>query len=113
MKKLILLICLLWSTITYAAEEYELFSMSMPMMCGTPETVNQYIKDNKFTPINVSFGREKAKPDGVAIFAVTYYINDKEQTLAVAESPVDPYKCMIFHTFDLKMNESLLNGTDT
>ena len=114
MKKLLLLICLLWNTTSYADfENYELFGMNMPMMCGTPESVDMYIKDNSFTPINISFGKERAKPDGIALYVVTYYINDKAETLAVAETPTDPYKCMIFHTFDMKMNESLLSGTNT
>ena len=113
MEKLLLTICLLWSTISYAVEEYELFGMNMPMMCGTPETVDQYIKDKKFTPINVSFGKERALEDGIAIFAITYYINDKAQTLAVAETPTDPYKCMIFHTFDMIMNKNLYLGKET
>jgi|TARA_B110000444_G_scaffold183717_1_gene172704 hypothetical protein len=94
-------------------EKYDLFGMTMPMMCGLPVTVDQYIKDNGFTAINISFGKENAKEDGEIVFAITYYINDKRQTLAVAESPTDPYKCMIFHTFDMIMNENLLSGTNT
>ena len=114
MKKLLILICLLWNTTSYAnMEKYDLFGMTMPMMCGLPVTIDQYIKDNGFTAINISFGKENAKEDGEIVFAITYYINDKRQTLAVAESPTDPYKCMIFHTFDMIMNENLLSGTNT
>ena len=114
MKKLLILICLLWNTTSYAdMKKYDLFGMTMPMMCGLPVTVDQYIKDNGFTAINISFGKENAKEDGEIVFAITYYINDKRQTLAVAESPTDPYKCMIFHTFDMIMNENLLSGTNT
>ena len=117
MKKLLILICLLWSTISYAEEDfrkYNLYMMQYPMMCGMPQDVDRYIADNKFTPINVSFGKENAKEDGAIVFAITYYINDKHQTLAVAETPSDPYKCMIFHTFDMQMNTNLLKqGTDT
>jgi len=113
MKKLLILICLLWNTTSYAdMEKYDLFGMSMPMMCGLPATVDQYIKEKGFTAINISFGKENASKDGDVVFAITYYINDKRQTLAVAESPTDPYKCMIFHTFDMIMNKNLL-GTDT
>ena len=42
----------------------------MPMMCGTPETVDQYIKDKKFTPVNISFGKENAQADGEIVFAI-------------------------------------------
>ena len=89
-------------------EEYNLTMMHYPMMCGLPTDVDRYILDNEFTPINVSFGKENANEDGNIVFAITYYINDKHQTLAVAETPNDPYKCMIFHTFDMQMNTNLL-----
>ena len=113
MKKLIILICLLWNTTSYAdMKEYDFFGMTMPMMCGLPETVDQYIAAKKFTAINVSFGKESAQEDGGIVFAITYYINDNHQTLAVAETPNDPYKCMIFHTFNMVMNNKLL-GQDT
>ena len=94
-------------------EKYNLQMMHYPMMCGLPADVDRYIADNKFTPINVSFGKENADEDGNIVFAITYYINDKHQTLAVAETPNDPYKCMIFHTFDMQMNTSLLPGLQT
>ena len=117
MKKLILTICLiLFSTISYADtfSKYNLMMMTYPMMCGMPAEVDRYIVDNKFTPINVSFGKEGAKEDGDIIFAITYYINDKHQTVAVAEAPNDPFKCIMFHTFDMQMNTNLLKpGTDT
>ena len=114
MKKLLILICLLWNTTSYAdMEKYDLFGMSMPMMCGLPATVDQYIKEKGFTAINISFGKENANEDGAVVFAITYYINDKHQTLSVAETPNDPYKCMIYHTFDMQMNTNLLPGTQT
>ena len=54
MKKLLILICLLWNTTSYAnMEKYDLFGMTMPMMCGLPVSVDQYIKDNGFTAINI------------------------------------------------------------
>ena len=90
--------------------EYNLQFMSYPMMCGLPEDVDRYIKDNEFTIVNVSFGKENAKEDGMIVFAVKYYINDKHQTLAVAETPTDPYKCMIFHTFEMQLNPKLGKG---
>ena len=110
MKNLIIIICLLWATISFAndKEQYNLMMMHYPMMCGLPADVDRYIVDNQFTPINVSFGKENANEDGDIVFAITYYINDKHQTLAVAETPADPYKCMIFHTFDMQMNTNLL-----
>ena len=116
MKKLTIIICLLWATISFAddKEQYNLRMMHYPMMCGLPADVDRYIADNKFTPINISFGKENANEDGAIVFAITYYINDKHQTLSVAETPNDPYKCMIYHTFDMQMNTNLLKqGTDT
>ena len=110
MKKILISICLLFATISFAEDkkEYNLQMMHYPMMCGLPADVDRYIVDNEFTPINVSFGKENANENGNIVFAITYYINDKHQTLAVAETPNDPYKCMIFHTFDMQMNTNLL-----
>jgi len=93
--------------------DYKLYWMQMPMMCGSPDDVERYIRDNKFVAVNVSFGKENAKEDGLMVFVITYYINDKHQTLAVADTPNDPYRCMIFHTFDLKINSKLLPGLQT
>tara|TARA_Y100000592_G_C5428878_1_gene297241 strand:- start:509 stop:892 length:384 start_codon:yes stop_codon:yes gene_type:complete len=104
---------LVWNHAKAEDADYNLHWMQMPMMCGMPADVDRYIADNKFTPINVSFGKENAKEDGIMVFAITYYINDRHQTLAVAETPNDPYKCMIFHTFDMQMNTSLLPGLQT
>ena len=87
--------------------------MQMPMMCGSTDDVERYIHDNKLVAVNVSFGKENAKEDGLMVFVITYYINDKHQTLAVADTPNDPYRCMIFHTFDLKINSKLLPGLQT
>ena len=94
-------------------QKYNLYLMQYPMMCGVPADVDKYILDNKFTPINISFGKENANENGAIVFAITYYINDKHQTLAVAETPNDPFKCMIYHTFDMQMNTTLLPGTNT
>jgi hypothetical protein len=113
MKIIIFLMTLLWTTSSYATlEEYDLYFMQMPMVCGEHADVDRYITDNKFTPINVSFGKEGSSTDGEIVFVLTYYINDKKETLAVAQTANDPYTCMIFHTFDMRMNEKLL-GTDT
>ena len=113
MKIIIFLISMLWTTVSYATiEEYDLYFMQMPMVCGEHADVDRYITDNKFTPINVSFGKEGSSNDGEIVFVLTYYINDKKETLAVAQTKDDPYTCMIFHTFDMRMNEKLF-GTNT
>ena len=113
MKKIIIVLTLFWSTISYAdLEDYDFFSMNMPMLCGLPVTIDKFIKDNKFTAINISFGKEDGKEDGEVIFAVKYYINDKRQTIAVAEVPTDPNKCILYITHDMIMNNNLF-GKDT
>ena len=54
------------------------------------KTVDQYIEDNKFIPINISFGKENAIEDGDIVFAIKYYINDKHQTLASSRDTKRP-----------------------
>ena len=113
MKKILIALTLLWSTISYAdIEDYDFFTMNMPMLCGLPATVDKYIEDNKFVVINMSFGKENGKQDGEILFAIKYQINDKYQTIAVAETPTDPTKCILFVTFDMIMNTKLLNSKD-
>ena len=113
MKKILIALTLLWSTISYAdLEDYDFFTMNMPMLCGLPATVDRYIEDNNFVVINISFGKENGKQNGEILFAVKYYINDKFQTIAVAETLTDPSKCILFVTFDMKMNSNLLDGED-
>ena len=105
-------LCVIASTLKVMAEEkeYDVYTTQVPVMCGTPDVIESYITDNEFVPINVSAGRQGAKSDGKIIFLITYYINEESQTLATIDIPSNVERCIIFHTFDLKMNEQLLNG---
>ena len=99
-------------TIKVIAEEkeYDVYTTQVPVMCGTPDVIESYITDNEFVPINVSVGRQGAKSDGKIIFLITYYVNEESQTLATIDTPLNVERCIVFHTFDLKVNEQLLTG---
>ena len=104
-------LCVIASTLKVMAEEkeYDVYMTQVPVMCGTPDVIESYITDNEFVPINVSVGKQGAKSDGKIMFLITYYINEELQTLATVDTPSNVERCIIFHTFDLKMNEQLLN----
>ena len=73
------------------------------MMCGLPEDVDRYIKDNEFTIVNVSFGKENAKEDGKPVYGIMYYINkDITQTIPMVFVPGQPDACFMYRSFDLK-----------
>jgi hypothetical protein len=91
-------------------KEYDVYMTQVPVICGTPDVIESYITDNEFVPINVSVGRQGAKSDGKIIFLITYYVNEESQTLATIDIPSNVERCIIFHTFDLKVNEQLLTG---
>lgn len=110
MKKIIAVVVLLLTTLCYAEEEqrYNFWLSQAPMVCGTPSEVQKYVENNGFTPINLSFGRESSNPNGEIVFMVTYYINEYNQTLATFDTQAGTERCIIFHTFNMRMNESLL-----
>ena len=112
MYKLALILVIFFTSILNAKDHYNFYLNQYPLICGHQDEVNKYIIDHKFTAVNISVGREGSNEDGSIVFLVTYYINQMNQTLAVTELPNSPEKCILFHTFNLRMNESLI-GKDT
>jgi len=116
MKKLLLLICLLWNTTSYAdteEKEYQFYGSKVPIICSTPQEVERYVVDNKFVPITISVGREGSTPEGSIVFLITYYISDTYETLVTLDVPNGIERCILFHTFNLVMNADLLSKKDT
>ena len=54
----------------------KLYWMSMPVICGAQENVEQYLKDHNFLMANMSVGRENAKPDAPIVYYVSYWISE-------------------------------------
>ena len=115
MKKLIIIISLLFTSILHAEHEKainEVYIEQLPSLCGTPEAIQKYIDHKKFKPFHISLGREAMVVDGEPVFMVSYMVNEsKTESLAVLDIPNGLQRCIMFHTFDLviKMTKDLQN----
>ena len=114
MKKLILTIYLLLMTGVYAEKTtYNFWWEQIPAVCSTTEEIERWAEDNNFTPVNVSYGKEGGTQDGEIVYMVVYWLNERQETFASVQTPQQPdQSCVVFRTFDLKMNLELLKGTD-
>jgi|TARA_B110000263_G_C15267582_1_gene491881 hypothetical protein len=80
-----------------------LYWLQMPVICGSSEDVIAYIQKRKFALVNVSFGKEKAHPDGKPVFIVQYYVDPTyTQSLVVMTTLNGVESCMLYKSFDLK-----------
>ena len=81
----------------------QLYWLQMPVICGTSESVLAYIEKNEMTLVNVSVGRDRAKPDGEPVFIVSYYVDPTYTTSLVVMSTMNGMEsCMLYKSFDLK-----------
>ena len=81
----------------------QLYWLQMPVICGTSESVLAYIEKNEMTLVNVSVGRDKAKPEGEPVFIVSYYVDPTyTQSLVVMSTMNGMESCMLYKSFDLK-----------
>tara|TARA_Y100000310_G_scaffold184102_1_gene184238 strand:+ start:1297 stop:1695 length:399 start_codon:yes stop_codon:yes gene_type:complete len=81
----------------------QLYWLQMPVICGTSDSVLAYIEKNEFTLVNVSVGRDKAKPDGEPVFIVSYYVDPTyTQSIVVMSTMSGLESCMLYKSFDLK-----------
>ena len=113
MKKLILILSLLFGSIAYADQDSELKTYNfwweqIPVVCSTGDEIQRWANDKKFIPVNMSVGREGGVPEGKIVYVVVYYINDTGQSFASVSTPEQPdNQCIVFRTFDLVINEGL------
>ena len=117
MKKLILILSLLFTTISYAGHEehndsdikkYDFWWEQIPVVCSYSSEIQRWANDKNFIPVNMSVGREGGKQDGQIVYIIVYYINDSGQTFASVQTPDNPdQSCIVFRTFDLRINEGL------
>ena len=99
---------LLISSITNAdtdwqSDKYDFRWMHVPVVCGTSEEVNRYLKDNDFELYSVSIGREGANKDGDPAYWVSYFVNKSgTESVSAITSPTGNETCMMYRSFDLK-----------
>ena len=74
----------------------------LPVICGTNERVEAYLKHYNFELESVSMGRENAKVDGTPVYIVAYYMHlEDSQTISVVSTPGGNESCMLYKSFDL------------
>ena len=87
----------------WQSDKYDFRWMHVPVVCGTSEEVNRYLKDNEFELESVSIGREGANKDGDPAYWVSYFVNkDKTESVSAITSPTGNETCMMYRSFDLK-----------
>ena len=118
MKKLILILSLLFASIAYAEQEsdikkYNFWWEQIPAVCSTSDEIERWAEFKGFEPVNMSFGREGGSPTGEIVYIVVYWINKNQESFASVSTPEQPDEsCIVFRTFDLKLNTLLLNKKD-
>ena len=123
MKKLIIAITLLLTSFAFAeheehetnppVEKFNFWWEQVPAVCSTSEEIERWAEYKKFNPINMSFGREGGTPDGQIVYIVVYWMNEDQESFASVSTPERPdQSCIVFRTFDMKLNSLLLRKKD-
>ena len=122
MKKLIIALTLLIASFAFAehdtpskppVEKFNFWWEQVPAVCSTSDEIERWAEFKKFNPINISFGREGGVPDGQIVYIVVYWMNEDQESFASVSTPERPDQaCIVFRTFDMKLNTDLLNKKD-
>ena len=98
-----------FSTLAFAEDvdwdkkKYDFRWMHVPVVCGSSEEIQRYLKDNEFELESVSVGREGASENGNPAYWVSYFVNKKgTETVSAITSPTGNETCMMYRSFDLK-----------
>ena len=83
MKKLVLILSILFATVVYAGHEEglrdgEVYIQQLPALCGSPENIQKYLDHKKLKPLHISLGREAMDPTGLPVYMMTYMVNDNK-----------------------------------
>ena len=83
--------------------EYDGLNWSqLPVICGTTESVNEYLIHNEFELESLSVGKENAQESGQNVYMVSYFINkERTQTMSVITAPSGMESCMLYRSFEL------------
>ena len=77
----------------------------VPTLCLPNEILWEYADEKGMQPLNVSYGRKGAKPDGEIVYIVTYWVGiETNETMASVQVPEGDYSCVLFRTFDTQLN---------
>ena len=76
---------------------------NVPVVCGTTEIVNLYVKENGFIFKSYSFGRANGDPKGEVAFLVSYFVNEDEtESMSIITSPSGHESCIMYRSYNLE-----------
>ena len=107
MKKLLLILTILFATSVYAEHEESLldntlYMQQLPALCGAPNKINNYIDHFGFEAQSLSLGRTRMMKDGEPVYMMTYMVTkDRTESISVLTIPNGTESCILYHTFDL------------
>ena len=112
MKKLILIIIIsLFSFVSVNAEEDRLENLpgvwweNVPSVCVPNDTLKEFADRKDFQPLSMSYGRNGGQPDGDIVYIITFWVSiESNQQMASVQVPNGEYSCVLYRTFDTKMN---------
>lgn len=114
---LITALLVLFVSTSFAEEEkktYDFFYQNTPVVCGTISEVTRYAEDNKFVPFSLSVGRAGSQPDGQPVFFVTHWVQEVgDEQLVTVMIPDADESCILFRSFDTKLNPDLQDRVKT
>ena len=77
----------------------------IPAICVDNQVLEDYAERKGLQLLNISFGREGGRENGQIVYIVSYWVNvSNDQSMATVMTPGSPYSCVLFRTFDLKLN---------
>ena len=77
----------------------------IPAICVDNQVLEDYAERKGMQLLNISFGREGGRENGQIVYIVSYWVNvSNDQSMATVMTPGSNYSCVLFRTFDLKLN---------
>ena len=77
----------------------------IPAICVDNQVLEDYAERKGMQLLNISFGREGGRENGQIVYIVSYWVNvSNDQSMATVMTPGSTYSCVLFRTFDLKLN---------
>ena len=77
----------------------------IPAICVDNQVLEDYAERKGMQLLNISFVREGGRENGQIVYIVSYWVNvSNDQSMATVMTPGSAYSCVLFRTFDLKLN---------
>jgi len=77
----------------------------IPAICVDNQVLEDYADRKGMQLLNLSFGKEGGVDSGQIVYIVSYWVNiHNDQSMATVMTPGSNYSCVLFRTFDLKLN---------